>query len=707
MAAPVNDNFSDRILLSGATVSTSGTNVDATKEVGEPDLVLGGTEFHSVWYEWVAPASGRLLLDTTGSAFNTKIGIFTGDVLASLTLIGADTIGFDGTDAALFVNVTEGVSYKIMVDGHNFADSGTFVLNLTLVNVCGVTCGTSPAGFQVGKIIDTLGGSEELMFPTGVVVDGNYAYIAVGGGGGPAPDPEKGVEIVDVSDPSNPVHNSKYTVPLGDLSFGRPNEIAKKGNYIYVTIVGDETRELGLLVVDVSDVNNPTLEGFLGYGTSAAGEALTGIWVEGNYAYVGSTDGTDSVKIIDISTPATPTQVGELAHGSGGALLSSPGGLVKNGNYLYVCASGSDAIEVVDVSTPSAPTHAGSIVDGAGGATIDNPKNIVLHNSNYLILTSFDDNAIEVLDITTPTSPVHYSRFDHVAALASELSEPIDLEVSGNYLFVTRSKLATGNGMSVLNISTLSAITYCKYLGGHDAINGPYLVLPYGIYVSGNYVYVTNRNSTIAGGMTIFSALDTEDCIISDEFDLSTCNFSVDNLVQEMPVDTIFTGLSHLEGETVAILADGNVLAQRVVSNGRVTITGDYTVVHIGLPYYSDLETLNISLGEDIDTLQGRKIKVGNVDMMFVDSRGGYIGDSESNIYEAFTDLMVTYNQSELEFNQDIETLSSATALYTGHLRVPLGSKYKYGGRVFYRQVDPLPVLIGQIIPEVSVGGAV
>lgn len=171
---------------------------------------------------------------------------------------------------------------------------------------------------------------------------------------------------------------------------------------------------------------------------------------------------------------------------------------------------------------------------------------------------------------------------------------------------------------------------------------------------------------------------------------------------------SVFSGLSHLEGETVAILADGEVLPQQVVTNGAITLSKAYSVVQVGLPYHSDIETLDIEVDtEEADTLQGRKLKVGNVSLGFVESRGGKVGDSEDNLYSALSNLMITRNQSELAFNEDLTTLNASTRLYTGLIRVPLGSKYRQGGRVFFRQEDPLPVTITQVIPEIAVGGVI
>jgi len=53
-----------------------------------------------------------------------------------------------------------------------------------------------------------------------------------------------------------------------------------------------------------------------------------------------------------------------------------------------------------------------------------------------------------------------------------------------------------------------------------------------------------------------------------------------------------FSGLEHLEGQTVQIVGDDAVYAEKVVSGGSVTISKDVTTAYIGLGYTSEIVTL-------------------------------------------------------------------------------------------------------------------
>ena len=153
-------------------------------------------------------------------------------------------------------------------------------------------------------------------------------------------------------------------------------------------------------------------------------------------------------------------------------------------------------------------------------------------------------------------------------------------------------------------------------------------------------------------------------------------------------VDAI-SGLGHLEGKTVSILADGNVEAQKTVASGAITLSNPASKIHIGLPIESDIQTLNLELGQP--TQQGKKKSISAVTLRVEESRGGKIG----------------YDKDHLtEFKQRAyEPYGTATSLKTGDIKVTLPSTWKTEGSIFYRQSDPLPMTLLAVIPEVSLGG--
>jgi hypothetical protein len=60
--------------------------------------------------------------------------------------------------------------------------------------------------------------------------------------------------------------------------------------------------------------------------------------------------------------------------------------------------------------------------------------------------------------------------------------------------------------------------------------------------------------------------------------------------------DTL-TGLSHLEGETVDVKADGSFQGEFVVSGGQITITRDAQIIEAGLTYKPLIKTMPLNMG--------------------------------------------------------------------------------------------------------------
>jgi len=133
-AAPGNDNFASGTVISGTSLTVTGTNIGATKEAGEPAIAsnAGG---RSVWYTWTAPANGKVTLNTHGSNFDTLLGVYTGNSVSSTTLVASNDddpaarYSANPYTSAVTFNAVAGVTYHIAVDGYSAA-SGNIVLNL-------------------------------------------------------------------------------------------------------------------------------------------------------------------------------------------------------------------------------------------------------------------------------------------------------------------------------------------------------------------------------------------------------------------------------------------------------------------------------------------------------------------------------------------------------------------------------------------------
>ncbi len=126
-APPDNDNWANTIILSLPSISTTGTNVDATTETGEPDVGPAGA---SVWWSFVAPFDAEVSVDTFGSDFDTMLHIYTGwpAGLDQLTLWDSNDDAGGGLQSFVSFPIFAGERYEIRVSGYNGAQ-GNIVLN--------------------------------------------------------------------------------------------------------------------------------------------------------------------------------------------------------------------------------------------------------------------------------------------------------------------------------------------------------------------------------------------------------------------------------------------------------------------------------------------------------------------------------------------------------------------------------------------------
>lgn len=151
-----------------------------------------------------------------------------------------------------------------------------------------------------------------------------------------------------------------------------------------------------------------------------------------------------------------------------------------------------------------------------------------------------------------------------------------------------------------------------------------------------------------------------------------------------------FQGIEHLEGKQVATLADANVLPQQPVIEGAITLEDAAVVVHIGLPYSAEMETLDIHISGQ-ETLLDKKKLVKAASLIVNSSRGIWAGTDKDRLYE--------YPQREFEFYDN--PVDDAT----GVVEINLDAQWSKNGRVFIRQTDPLPLSILAVIPRLDVGG--
>jgi hypothetical protein len=128
---PSNDQFANRIVLTGTSLTVTGANTAASAELDEPEHV-GFPAEASVWWEWTPPFGGVATISTIGSDFETVLAIYLGTAFNNFELVSNDIDSGDDGTSLLEFEAEGGVTYLIAVDGW-FGDRGRIRLNIGLV----------------------------------------------------------------------------------------------------------------------------------------------------------------------------------------------------------------------------------------------------------------------------------------------------------------------------------------------------------------------------------------------------------------------------------------------------------------------------------------------------------------------------------------------------------------------------------------------
>ena len=151
------------------------------------------------------------------------------------------------------------------------------------------------------------------------------------------------------------------------------------------------------------------------------------------------------------------------------------------------------------------------------------------------------------------------------------------------------------------------------------------------------------------------------------------------------------SGLDHLEGQMVAVLADGGVVNGLSVFNGAITLPSPASKVTVGLGFQAQLQTMYLDLGNEINSVQGKRKKVGALTVRCKDSRGVKAGRTFDTVIPI------------KELNRTT-VMGQSVPLITADERIVMDPLWDVPGQVCIQVDDPLPSTILGVVPEVVVG---
>src|SRR6056300_930307 len=172
-----------------------------------------------------------------------------------------------------------------------------------------------------------------------------------------------------------------------------------------------------------------------------------------------------------------------------------------------------------------------------------------------------------------------------------------------------------------------------------------------------------------------------------DETDDTSFNFLDSQLSYDGSPATTISGLSHLEGETVSVLADGATHPDKVVSSGSITLDRSASKVKVGLGYTSLLQTMRIDAGSQNGTSQSKTKRIYEITARLYESIGVEIGPDLDNM-------------ERIPFRSSANAMDSGINVFTGDKEIEFRGNYETDGFIFVRQTQPLPLTILSLYPK-------
>ena len=407
---------------------------------------------------------------------------------------GGDAGSFEITDGSS-LNMT--VSPTKSLYTVNITSTGSFgTSNYRVYNITVPAAPTNPvpaASFGNGDRVDGVSETfDELSSPyyitTVKIGSGTYALVTSHSRLG-------GVQIIDITDPANPVPAASFddddTVTVDGTSKAFDELQDAKG--ITTTTIGTNTYALvaaylddGVQIIDITDPANPVpaasfddgdtvtvnganktfdkLDGAFGMATATIGS--------GTYALV-TAYFDHGVQIINITDPANPVPAASFGNndtvtvdGTSKTFDKLKGGegiataTIGSGTYALVAAYYSHGVQIIDITDPANPVPAASFGDGDrvdGVSKIfdelrgaNSITTVTIGPDTYALVTAYLDDGVQIINITDPANPIPAASFDDGTTVAGKTFDKLD-------------------GASSIATATIGPGTYALVAAVHDS----------------------------------------------------------------------------------------------------------------------------------------------------------------------------------------------------------------------------------------------
>ena len=156
------------------------------------------------------------------------------------------------------------------------------------------------------------------------------------------------------------------------------------------------------------------------------------------------------------------------------------------------------------------------------------------------------------------------------------------------------------------------------------------------------------------------------------------------------PVSTV-GGLSHLEGQTVQVIADGSSRSPTsVVTGGSVTFDGAAASnVSVGLQYTSLVKIMPLESGSQQGTAQGKVKRISKAVVRVLNSLGFSLGENLNTL-------------ENVSFRTSSDPMDSSPQLFTGDRERKFTGSYQFQADLYITQSQPYPLTVIAIMPHLD-----
>ena len=226
-----------------------------------------------------------------------------------------------------------------------------------------------------------------------------------------------------------------------------------------------------------------------------------------------------------------------------------------------------------------------------------------------------------------------------------------------------------------------------NYSGATSTLNGDISNSATTVTVASGTDFTSSGKIKIGGEIITYTGKSTNDltgCTRGTESTTAAAHTSGDTVKQ---VVNSLSGLSHLEGQTVSILADGATHPDKTVSSSAVNLDRFANSVKIGLGYTSILKTMRIDAGSQNGTSQAKTKRIYEVTARLYESVGVEVGPDLNNM-------------ERVPFRTSADPMDQGIPPFTGDKEVEFRGNYDTDGFMIVRQTQPLPLTILSLYPR-------